>query len=161
MMAGSSPPPAIVGDVNDPAAQQSTWAFLLLWYITSWLGAGEVMSYRVSSFPPPHLLPLTSPLLWLEQLQNQLVVRCFQGIVWGRAAITKSSSLKCLQTQKQCMCQMFYWFYSISSCCFQMHINHGFIFEGICTIFAHFQTWSSSMKHRLSIISLVYECNIK
>lgn len=49
-------------------------------------GAGEVMSYRVSSFPPPLRLPLTSPLLWLEQLQNQRVVRCFLSIVWSGAA---------------------------------------------------------------------------
>lgn len=121
------PPSAIVGDVNDQAARQSTWALFLLlfWYITSWLGAGEVMSYRVSSSPPPppHRLPLTSPLLWLEQLQNQLVVRCFLGIVWGRAVrLFIQSALSCLHTQKhkyvKCLVVFFY-------CClhFQICIN--------------------------------------
>lgn len=80
-----SPPLVIVSDVNDRAVQWSTWAFLLLWYITSWPRAGEVMSFWVSILP---LLPPTQPppLVWLELLQNQWVVlRCFRGIVWEEA----------------------------------------------------------------------------
>lgn len=56
------PPPAIVGDINDWAAQTSTWAFWLFWYITSWLRGrrGDVIPglQLPSPSPPPTHIPI-------------------------------------------------------------------------------------------------------